>query len=143
MPQPQPPSLDDLIERFKRELTEHAAQERSRVTAAADAAINRIHELEAALGHEPPRRSSLARSAVPSPGPAQAGEELRVPRRFDRSVEPPPAEDVPAGALLMARRLADEGHTREEVTEFLAENFRRIDVPAAVDHAFQDAPTAS
>ena len=49
---------------------------------------------------------------------------------------------MPAGAVLMARRLADEGHTRDEVTEFLAENFRRIDVPAAVDHAFQDASPA-
>ena len=127
MSQNQPPSLDDLVERFKEEISEHAAQERARVTAAADAAVNRIHELEASLGVRPDA----------------AGEELRVPRRFERSVEPDPAKNVPAGALLMARRMADEGHTREEVTEFLAENFRRIDVPAAVDHAFQDASAAS
>ena len=124
MSQTQPPSLDALIERFKSEISEHAAQERARVTAAADAAINRIHELEASLGQEPPRRPSLARSAVPA-----AGEELRVPRRFERGLEPGPAKDVPPGALLMARRMADEGHTRDEVAEFLAENFRRIDVP--------------
>ena len=141
MSQNPPPSLDQLIERFKEEISEHAAQERARVTAAADAAINRIHELEASLGQPAPERSSLARSAVPMPDPS--GEELRVPRRFERSVEPDPAKDVPAGALLMARRLADEGHTRDEVTEFLAENFRRIDVPAAVDHAFQDARVES
>ena len=47
MSQNQPPSLDDLIERFKREISDHAAAERARVTAAADAAINRIHDLEA------------------------------------------------------------------------------------------------
>ena len=58
-------------------------------------------------------------------------------------LEPGPAKDVPPGALLMARRMADEGHTRDEVAEFLAENFRRIDVPSAVDHAFTDAPAAS
>ena len=62
----------------------------------------------------------------------------RSPRRFERSVEPPPADDVPAGALLVARRMADEGHPREEVAEFLDGNFRRIDVSAAVAHAFQD-----
>jgi len=123
----QPPSLDDLVERFKREISDHAAAERARVTAAAEAAINRIHELEASLGQRPDA----------------AGEELRVPRRFERSVDPDPGKDIPAGAVLMARRLADEGHTRDEVTEFLAENFRRIDVPAAVDHAFQDASPAS
>jgi len=126
MSQTQPPSLDQLIERFKRELTEHAALERARVTAEAEAAITRIHDAGASL------------SGVP-----RSGEELRSPRRFERSVDPPPAEDVPAGALLMARRLADEGHTREEVTEFLADNFRRIDVPTAVGHAFQDASAAS
>ncbi|HEX5910698.1 MAG TPA: hypothetical protein VFY44_09410 [Thermoleophilaceae bacterium] len=127
MSQNQPQSLDDIIERFKREISDHAAAERARVTAAADAAINRIHELEASLGERP--------------GPA--AEELRVPRRFERSVEPDPGKDIPAGAVLMARRMADEGHTRGEVAEFLAENFRRIDVPAAVDHAFQDASAAS
>jgi hypothetical protein len=127
MSQTQPPSLDQLIERFKEEISEHAAQERARVSAAADAAINRIHELEASLGQ----------------APDQAGEELRVPRRFERSVEPDPGKDIPAGAVLMARRLADEGHTRDEVTEFLAENFRRIDVPAAVEHAFQVPSPAS
>ncbi|HYI36868.1 MAG TPA: hypothetical protein VEX39_09705 [Thermoleophilaceae bacterium] len=126
MSQTQPPSLDQLIERFKRELSEHAALERARVTAEADAAIARFHDAEASL------------SGVP-----RAGDELRAPRRFERSVEPPPADDVPAGALLMARRLADEGHTREEVTEFLADNFRRIDVPTAVGHAFHDASAAS
>ena len=47
-----------------------------RVTAAADAAINRIHELEASLGQ----------------APDQAGEELRVPRRFERGVESRPGQ---------------------------------------------------
>ena len=125
MSQPKPQSLDEIIEQLKRDVSAHAAHERERVTEAADAAINRIHELEAALGQGP------------------SVEALRVPRRFERSVEPDPAKDVPAGALLLARRMADEGHSRDEVAEFLAENFRRIDVPAAVDHAFQDATAAS
>ena len=117
MSQQQPRSLDEIIEHAKQELTEHAEHEQRRITAEADAAIARIRGAEDAVGAEPARRS---------------------PRRFERGVEPDPAKDVPAGAVLMARRLADEGHTREEVTEFLAENFRRIDVPAAVDHAFHD-----
>jgi len=122
MSQPrQPRSLDEIIEQAKQELSEHADRERERVTAEADAAIARIRGIGDALDGEQPRRS---------------------PRRFERDVAPDPAKDVPAGAVLMARRLADEGHTREEVTEFLADNFRRIDVPAAVDHAFQDAAAA-
>jgi len=113
-----PRSLDQIIEQLKQELSEHAEQERARITAAADAAIARVHGFEETNEVEEPRRS---------------------PRRFERSVEPPPSDDVPAGALLLARRMADEGHPREEVAEFLADNFRRIDVPAAVDRAFQDA----
>ena len=116
--QPPPQSLDEMVEQLKRELTDHADQERARITAAAEAEIDRIHGSGEIVVPEEPRRS---------------------PRRFERSVEPPPADDVPAGALLLARRMADEGHPREEVAEFLADNFRRIDVAGAVDRAFQDA----
>ncbi len=130
MSQAPPQTLDEIVENLKRQLSAHSAGERQRVTAAADAAINRIHELEASLGQPP---QTVGSAAI----------RRRSPRRFERGLEPDPAKDVPAGALLMARRLADEGHTRGEVTEFLAENFRRIDVPAAVDHAFLDAPTRS
>jgi len=63
--------------------------------------------------------------------------------RFARSSRRGAAEAVPAGALLLARRLAEEGRSPEEVRRFLEENFRKLDVDAALAQAFDDAPAST
>ena len=94
MSQTQPPSLDALIERFTSEISEHAAQERARVTAAADAAINGSTSL----------RPHWARSCpgVPSLGPVRRAGRRRGAARaapLERGLEPGTAKDVPGRTL--------------------------------------------
>ena len=69
-------------------------------------------------------------------------------RRFQRggrAHQAPYTEEVaiPAGALLIGRRLADEGCPRDEIHDFLSANFRRIDVPATLDRVFEPSSMAS
>ena len=69
-------------------------------------------------------------------------------RRFQRRGRAPQTEHsneaaVPAGAVLIGRSMAADGHPRDEIQDFLSANFRRIDVPATLDRVFEPAPLPS
>ena len=62
-------------------------------------------------------------------------------RRGNRSHDADHAADeaVPPGAVLIGRSMAADGHSRDEIQEFLALNFRRIDVAATLDRVYEDS----
>jgi hypothetical protein len=138
----QDPSWAEELEVARRELRQLAERERRLLSGQLEGILRRLERVETAVAEltseSPNRRSADA------PPPIQVPHEPQLrPGRFARPDGPAQHNGkdgaVPAGALAMARRLADEGHSREEVSAFLDENFRRIDVPAAVAEAFGSA----
>jgi hypothetical protein len=138
----QHPEWSEELEAAKRELHDFGERERHIFADQSMGILRRLERLEAAVAE-----LTSEREATTSPEPARRATEavshepqLR-PGRFARTHGSDHATDggVPAGALAMAQRLANEGYSREEVSAFLDENFRRIDVPAAVAQAFDGA----
>jgi len=41
--------------------------------------------------------------------------------------------------VLIGRSMVADGHSRDEIQEFLALNFRRIDVAATLDRVYEDS----
>jgi hypothetical protein len=116
----------------------------------ADEGAERLHTMELAVDHlstvilEQQRTLGVATHPVEAlftrESPGGNGGTKRSRKRFKRMSDPSEAPTgtaaLPSGALLMAEKLAEGGHSRDYVSSFLENNFRNVDVEAAVERVF-------